>query len=158
MNKQESFLKYLDNQMTDFEKQELEKLIECNREANQLCEEVKRRKEDTLKHLECLNPELPIEVPSLENIIGIPESKGRLFSIHKVKLLPYAAGILFLLGLSISLWLSTKNYTTKNETLYDDENLNSLELEELDYYISPNRCIHKHQLVLILKDLNYENE
>jgi len=72
--------------------------------------------------------------------------------------LPYAAGILFLLGLSISLWLSTKNYTTKNETLYDDENLNSLELEELDYYISPNRCIHKHQLVLILKDLNYENE
>ena len=44
MNKQESFLKYLDNQMTDFEKHELEKLIECDKEANQLFEEVKRRK------------------------------------------------------------------------------------------------------------------
>lgn len=140
--------------MTDFEKQELEELIECDKEVNQLFEEVKRRKEDTLKHLEYLNPELPIEVPSLENIIGIPESKGRLFSVHKVKLLPYAAGFVFLLGLSIFLWLSTKNHTTKNETLYDEKNLNSLELEDLDYYISPNRCIHKHQLVLIFKDFN----
>ena len=52
MNKQESFLKYLDNQMTDFEKDELEKLIESDREANQLFEEVRRRKADTLKHLE----------------------------------------------------------------------------------------------------------
>jgi hypothetical protein len=154
MNKEESFLKYLDNQLTDIEKQELEKLIKCDNDAHQLFEEVKRRKADTLKYLEDLNPELPIEIPLLENLIGISESKGRLFSFHKNKLLPYAAGIVFLLGLSISLWLLTKNKTIINENLDAEKTLNSFELDELDYYISPNRCIQKHQLVLIFEDFN----
>lgn len=144
MNREEQFLKYLDGELSDREMMEVEQLLASDAESLQKMEEVGMNRQLIRTTLNRLNPSdvdrvLPFKGPEEINY----PMKG-LFRI--------AAAAIVLIGLTIAAWLILRpankpldnevfTEVTKTEPHYDD----------LDFYISPNRCWNERKLSIIIE-------
>ena len=152
MNNEIVYLKFLDGQLSRDEAEHVENLIEENPDERKIFEEVKNKRQSTLDILEILNPVKEIIVPPFE-----PEN-GRSNKFYlKLTVWRYAAAVLILIALPLSFWYINKNSTDQashQPIEIVSVNTNSFDIEELNYYISPNRCWNRKQLVWTVIDLN----
>ena len=146
MNREEHFLKYLDGELSEKEMLEVEQLLASDPESHQRMEKVRMNRHLLQDALDQLNPEettriLPFKAPEKTNFT----MKG---------LLRYAAAAVILIGLTTAAWLILRpvndtvdreviTAATETEPLYDD----------LDYYISPNRCWNERKLSIIIIEI-----
>jgi len=151
------FLRYLDNQLNEIEAEKVEKLISENTEQNEIFEAIKLKRQSTLDALDMLNPEETIIIPSF-NTKAIDTGSGE---TKQPLLMPnfwrYAAAIVFLLGLSFSLWLfnnKQKNLDASHQSEIASVDPGYPDNEELSFYISPNRCWNQRQLVWTVTEMN----
>ena len=144
MHNETLFLKYLDKELTEREIAQVEKLLSDDSAQKQIFEMVKTRRAQAMEALQLLNPEKVEAIPPFNHLEIKTEKRIRL--IPKYWRYAAAASVLAVAGL----WL----YFDKNEnpgTTVQSEMpaVNSLpsQFEELNYYISPNRCWHNRQMV-----------
>jgi hypothetical protein len=157
MNNEILFLKYLDHQLSAKESSELEKMLKVDCGQRELFEAIKRKRQITLDAIRRLNPEGPIAVPSFESdnlMIKTEKSVKQTFRSNFVR---YAAAVLFLVALPLTFWLLTDKKHNQNSSSKFSENagIQMTGNEELDYYISPNRCWNKRQLVWTVTEINH---
>jgi len=144
MNKEELFLKYIDDQLTPEEKHKVESMLAGDETDRLLFEKVKTKKEDVLKELDFLNPNEPFEIPRFIT----PISKSPTKNIYKLKLWHYAAIAAILIGIYFGInQITTKKDKTTVDLASTDEQTSKTKYKELDCYISPNRCWNQRQLV-----------
>jgi hypothetical protein len=137
MDKEELFQSYLDNELAEEENQAVEELLKTNPEVNKLFQEMKTNRATILETLDLLNP-TTVEIPS--KIIHTKKSYKVFWRI--------AAMIIILIGISAVLWLSNRNLEGfKADDVIAEEASGEIISNELDYYISPNRCWVNRELV-----------
>jgi anti-sigma factor RsiW len=145
MNEQD-ILKYLDNELSDEERKTFEEKLRRDTELKQKLDEVRAKRRETLTAIDTLNPPVPVEVPDFETMQSAGK-KQPLFSLHRLRA---AAAILILAAASIAYFLIPQE-NTENRMTVDNNNITEIEeteyCSELDYYISPNRCWHKRELI-----------
>lgn len=137
MDNKELFQKYLDNELSVKEKLEVEDLLKSNPEENSIFQSMKTDQEKILETLDLLNP-LDIVVPS--KFAPPKQSQKIMWRI--------AAAIVILIGISAVLWLSNRTPNSYMEENVIAEKVTEETISnELDYYISPNRCWRNRELV-----------
>ena len=137
MDNKELFQKYLDNELSVKKKLEVEDLLKSNPEENSIFQSMKADQEKILETLDLLNP-LDIEIPS--KFSPPKQSRKIMWRI--------AAAIVILIGISAVLWLSNRNTRSLlEENVIAEEVSEETISNELDYYISPNRCWKNRELV-----------
>lgn len=142
------FLKYFENQLSAKEANEIEKMISEDAGQKEIFEAVKQKRQATLDALDLLNPKGEIVVP----LFKAPGKKTRHVTFWR-----YAAAVILLIALPLSFWWF--NYEKTNELVSQQMEINSqeenvIDTEELDCYISPNRCWNRRQLVWTVIELN----
>ncbi len=144
MHNETLFLKYLDKELTANEAARVEKLLSEDAAQKQIFDRVKTKRAQAIEALRLLNPEKAEAIPPFNHLEIKPKKQIRF--IPKYWRYAAAAAVLTIAGL----WL----YFDKNEspaTVVQSEmpavkNMSS-QFEELNYYISPNRCWHNRQMV-----------
>jgi len=137
MDNRELFQKYLDNELPEMEKSFVEDLIKTNPEAKDLFNSLKRKQELLLNNLDFLNPKE----------INVPAEFHQPRQINKIYW-RIAASVIILLGITAILWFSKSNREIRiEENTIAEEVIEEIHSTELDYYISPNRCWRKRELV-----------
>ncbi len=152
MNNEIAFLKYLDNQLTGAEVEEVEKMILENPGQRELFEAVKKKRQTALDVLNMLNPEGEIVVPPFKANPG----KNRAFHFRS-NFWKYAAAIAIVVTSALCYWLFNNRESEKVATQFSEiasVDPNTIDIENLNYYISPNRCWNRRQLVWTVIDLN----
>jgi len=153
MNKEQLFLQYLDQQLEDSEVEMVENLLTDDPDARIMFEEVKARRQSTLEALDRLNPGEDIIMPPFEG----SKKPGQKFYM-KPNFLRYAAAIALLLAFSLSFWLNNRDeaveVVSSDNIQAKTEETSPSYTDELDCYISPNRCWNKRQLVWTVIDIN----
>ncbi len=144
MNKIEAFLKYIDKELSDKEIQEVNHLLATDDDAKTLFDKIKQDRDNTLEILEQFNPKRAVEIP--------PFSKPAPEKNLRFQFLRVAALIVVLLGISISLLLLTDNGKSNQDEVMVANTEQKIIYEELDYYISPNRCWNQRQMVWIVNE------
>jgi signal recognition particle subunit SEC65 len=156
MNNKILFLQYQDQQLTDKEVKEVEKILMENPDQREILEAVRNKRQSAIDALKSMNPEgLPV-IPPVESII----SKAKTEKPNKRFLIPpflrYAAIILVLVALPLGFWvLKNKNQPQISPPAFSETTLSDSPVtEDLDYYISPNRCWNERELVCTVIKLN----
>jgi len=153
MDKKILLQKYLDGELSDPEKKQIESLIEKESDTRQMLEYISSKKQRVLKQLDQLNPHGDIIIPEWEDRKPGPTKKIK--PIYKV--LKWAA----ILIIPIGIYFLTKetgeirNQETKELTVLeqndqsqiDPEKTTVSEIVSLDWAISPNRSWTKKQLI-----------
>lgn len=152
MTKEELFLKYIDDELTQDEKLEVELLLSENESDNKLFEKVKATRNEVMNALGFLNPVEPISVPAFK-ATTLKTSKNRAVGLkfwHYAAMVAICVGIIF----SIKLFINKKDIPvagTETDTFEFTKAINN----ELDCYISPNRCWNKKQMVWTIIEINH---
>jgi hypothetical protein len=150
MNNEVLFLKYLDRELGPEEAAQVKILIQENPEARKEFEVVKTKREIIIDALEKLNPEEEIIIPPFKTKPG-----KRLF--FRPVVLRYTAVVAVLTALFLSFWLIETDQpveTTLNQVAIPVGNDSTVYMEDLDCYISPNRCWNNRQMVWTIISLN----
>jgi len=151
MTKEELFLKYIDDQLTSAEKQEVEMMLAENEANNLLFEKVKAKKEYFISEIDLLNPIESVEIPSFDKPISkIPTKKN-----YKIRFWHYAAIAAILIGIYFGLKqvpISRENIISNNAS--EEIQVSKTIYKELDCYISPNRCWNQKQLAWTFLEIN----
>lgn len=152
MNKEELFLKYLDDQLTAEEKSEVELMLAENDLDKHLFEKVKANKENVLNELDLMNPKKSIEIPTFIN----PNPNSSTKKIFEIKLWQYAAIAAVLIGIYFGLsQLQIPKETAVEIILSEESQISKTKYKELDCYISPNRCWKQKQLAWTFIKINH---
>lgn len=143
MDRKELFLKYIDDELSENERKAMDELLASDQQAREEMKDLKTARETMLLALEKLNP-----VDSVQ----IPDFKRYRISRHFLSTpLRIAAAVVILFGVALALWLADMNNTKK---VSDAQLAASAEIqqnyEDLDCYISPNRCWHEREIPLII--------
>lgn len=147
MNKEELFLKYIDNQLIQKQKLEVELMISENNTDKHLFEKVRETRKEILKTLDLLNPDDPIAVPLFE-------SKKR--ETFQIKWRHYVAMAAILVGLFFGIKQLLNSEEVQDSELVSNNIEESKTIyKELDCYISPNRCWNQKQLVWTFIEINH---
>lgn len=156
MNNEILFLHYLDQQLPEKEIKKVEKMLLENSSQRALFETIRKKRQATLKALESLNPDESVAIPPVETIILKSKAERPIERFLWSPFLRYAAIILVLVALPLSIWLvKEKNVppatsSTCSEKVFSE----SILAAELDFYISPNRCWNRRELVSTITQLN----
>lgn len=151
MNKEELFLKYIDRQVTQEEKLQVELLLSESENNKILFERIKAVRNEVLKNLERLNPEEPVIVPPFEN----KQAKSKKSKVIYFRPWHYAAIAVILLGLYFGMkQLGNHDEDQVVEVIPEGVEESKTIYEELDCYISPNRCWNQKQLVWTFIEIN----
>lgn len=144
MNKEELFLKYIDDQLTSKEKQKVKLMLAENKADLLLFEKVKAKRDNIIKELDLLNPVESVNISPFNN----PSSKNPTKKIYQIKLWHYAAIAAILIGVyfGVKQIPNFKNITNENVASQEIP-ISKTKYKELDCYISPNRCWNQKQLV-----------
>jgi len=156
MHNEAEFLKYLDNELHGKGAEEIEKLIQSNPDMKAIFDELAKKKLQTLDALNSLNPEEPVRIPDFEP----PGENKEMLRLLRSKILRYAAAIAILLALALSYLLFTPEKSGINQvktTALIKADTTSEEFEELNFYISPNRCWNKRELVWTILEKQQSN-
>jgi hypothetical protein len=142
------FLKYLDDQLGESEAGEVEKMISNDQQQKEIFDAVKQKRQATLDALEALNPTEKVIVPDFK----FPGKKSKALTFWR-----YAAAVAILIALPASYWWFSNK--SQDELLVQQTEITRAEemvsdTEELDCYISPNRCWNHRQLVWTVIELN----
>lgn len=140
MDKTEIIQQYLDNELSTQKRAEVDELLRTNQEAHDLFIVLRNKRETTLDMLNQLNPKTSIVFPPVPDLA---KEVGQKYQYWKI-----AATIVVLIGISLSLWLLTRD--AKNELHHEQiVEMHTIEdlTNDLDYYISPNRCWNERKLV-----------
>lgn len=145
MNKLELLQKYIDGELPDTEREALESIIEADLETKILMEDLQTKRNDLLKALEELNPDR-ITAPGLTFQL---KRKRKLYQNWKL-----VAGLLILIGATAILWsiFDSNGQSSKEQDLAEVANA-EIKCSEIDYYISPNRCWNRRELVLTFQKI-----
>jgi len=156
MNNEILFLHYLDQQLTEKEIKKVEKMLLENSSHRTLFETIRKKRQATLKALESLNPDDAVAIPPVETIILKSKPERPIERFLWSPFLRYAAIILVLVALPLSIWLlKVKDQPQATSHAFPEKALSEPMLAgELDYYVSPNRCWNRRELVSTLTELN----
>ena len=142
----------MDHQLNEDEAREVEKIIGDSPDQKRIFEALKQKRQVTLDALEFLNPDEDIVVPAFEPPIN---KSAKVY--FKPIIWHYAAAAILLLLLPLSFWW----YSAEDPELQLVEQIELVTIEEsvinteeLDYYISPNRCWNQRQLLWTVIELN----
>ena len=156
MNNEVLFLKYLDGQLTTKEAVMVEKILNENPDQRQIFESVRKKRHEAINLLASLNPQESFSIPPVESIIS--KSKTKKIRVHPMwqVVLRYAAAILVVAALPLSFWLFDNKKPQQNTKLpFSESTIKQTSCNnELDYYISPNRCWHQKELICTVIELN----
>jgi len=156
MNNEVLFLKYLDGQLTTKEAVMVEKILNENPDQRQIFESVRKKRHEAINLLASLNPQESFAIPPVESIIS--KSKTKKPNVHPMwqVVLRYAAAILIIAALPLSFWLFDNKKPQQNTKLpFSESTIKQTSCNnELDYYISPNRCWHQKELICTVIELN----
>ena len=139
-------LKYIDNELSNEERKAFEKELHREPELKRKLTEVRAKRREALEAVGMLNPTEPVEIPDFKFLQKVAK-KRNLFTLRRWRA---AAAIFILAAASIAYFLIPGDETENNITA---ENYNAQNIEEadycseLDYYISPNRCWNRRELV-----------
>jgi len=147
MENKELIIRYFDNELVQEDIKLVEDLITNDSNARKLFEEIKQNRESTLNALNLLNPLGEIIIPPFNWQANKIEKSSWFSTIHKFW--RYAAIIIILLASTTYLFFINKNNTVKQPETSNSTNTELLD-ENMDYYISPNRCWNKRQLVITI--------
>lgn len=143
MNKEELFLKYIDGQLTQEQKCEVELLLSEDKTSKQLFLKVEALRKETIKKLDLLNPKASIEIPPFNS----PSDSVSTTKTIKFNIWHYAAMAAILGGVYFGIKQFSMN---TNQTIVDNQQeevlISKTIYKELDCYISPNRCWSQKQL------------
>jgi anti-sigma factor RsiW len=142
MYTEEILLKYLDDELTAEECKSLEQRLAVDASLRARLEEVKEKRMHVLTALDSLNPKTVSEVPPFKAPVRNPARSSNLIR--------YAAAAVVLIGVVITLWLVTtpsdkKDHAEVVTPIYAVETT----YEDLDCFISPNRCWNERKIPLI---------
>lgn len=156
MNNEILFLQYLDQQLTEKEVKEVEKILLENPGQREVFEAVREKRQTAIDALKSLNPEgLPV-IPPVDLIISKAKTVKPNRRFLSPQFLRYAAIFLVLVALPFGFYFlknkkqSQNTYPEFSETTIQETTLNG----NLDYYISPNRCWNERELVCTITELN----
>jgi len=156
MNNEVLFLKYLDGQLTTKEAVMVEKILNENPDQRQIFESVRKKRHEAINLLASLNPQESFAILPVESIIS--KSKTKKIRVHPMwqVVLRYAAAILVVAALPLSFWLFDNKKPQQNTKLpFSESTIKQTSCNnELDYYISPNRCWHQKELICTVIELN----
>jgi len=156
MNNEVLFLKYLDGQLTTKEAVMVEKILNENPDQRQIFESVRKKRHEAINLLASLNPQESFAILPVESIIS--KSKTKKIRVHPMwqVVLRYAAAILIIVALPLSFWLFDNKKPQQNTKLpFSESTIKQTSCNnELDYYISPNRCWHQKELICTVIELN----
>lgn len=151
MNKEELFLKYIDDQLTPEQKREVELLLSEDKTSKQLFLKVEALRKSTMNELDLLNPTKPIEIPQFI----IPSESNPITKTIKLRLWHYAAMAAILVGIYFGI---NQFSIDTNQTIVDNQEeevlISKTIYKELDCYISPNRCWNQKQLAWTFLKIN----
>jgi len=156
MNNEVLFLKYLDGQASAEEALMVEKILKENPGQREKFETMSKKRQETLEMLASLNPLESFAIPPVGSIISKSISqKPKALPMWQV-VLRYAAAILVIVALPLSIWLFDNKKQPQNTTppIAGSTPQQTSGNDELDYYISPNRCWHQKQLICTVIELN----
>nr|NQU93400.1 hypothetical protein [Bacteroidota bacterium] len=155
MNNETRFLKYLDQQLTTKEMRAIEGDLMREPGLKILFEEVKKKRELILETMELLNPTENIPVPPFSAKYPKKGHQRAMFMPLGIKIWQYAAGIAILMALALSMWLLNKDkHDNLTAALNPTATVTKFDIEELNNYISPNRCWNQRQLVWTIIENN----
>jgi len=156
MNNEVLFLKYLDGQLTTKEAGTVEKILKENPDQRRIFESIRKKRQEALDMLASLNPQESFAIPPVESIIS--KSKTKKIRVRPMwpVVLRYAAAILIIVALPLSFWLFDSKKPQQNTKLpFSESTIKQTSCNnELDYYISPNRCWHQKELICTVIELN----
>ena len=156
MNNEVLFLKYLDGQLTTKEAVMVEKILKENPDQRRIFESIRKKRQEALDMLASLNPQESFAIPPVESIIS--KSKTKKIRVRPMwpVVLRYAAAILIIVALPLSFWLFDSKKPQQNTKLpFSESTIKQTSCNnELDYYISPNRCWHQKELICTVIELN----
>lgn len=147
MKNKELIIKYLDDELVQEDVELVKDLIKNDSNARKLFEEIKQKRESTLNALNLLNPQDKMIIPPF-NMEKNKIEKSHRFSIIQ-RFWRYAALLIILLGSAAYLFFINKNNTVEQPETSNNTNTELLD-DNMDYYISPNRCWNKRQLVITI--------
>lgn len=150
---EQDILKYLDNELSNEERKAFEEKLFQEPDLKRRLEEVIAKRRDTLEAIGSFDPSGAAEVPDF-NSLPQPGKKRKLFISRWWKV---AAAVLILVAASIAFF---NHADQKPEIMQTAENTSIQQTEEpeycseLDYYISPNRCWNRRELVYTYVNLD----
>ncbi len=156
MNNEVLFLKYLDGQASADEALMVEKILKENPGQKKIFESVREKRQKSLNVLASLNPQESFAIPPVESIISKSISqKPKALPMWQV-VLRYAAAILVVVALPLSFWIfDNKKPQQITKLPFSESTIKQTTCNnELDYYISPNRCWHQKELICTVIELN----
>lgn len=141
MDKEELFRKYIDNELSPSERVKVEMILEDKPDDLALFQSMQEIRQRVLKALETLNPS-EVQVPRIGPDDVMRRGNRRLiWSI--------AASVIVLMGMSLLILLSLESTEKSKESLqFVEMNEEELFYDELDYYISPNRCWNERKTIM----------
>ncbi len=156
MNNEVLFLKYLDGQLTTKEAGTVEKILKENPDQRQIFESIRKKRQEALDMLASLNPQESFAIPPVESIISKSNLKKPKVRPLWPVVLRYAAAILIIVALPLSFWLfDNKKPLPSTNPSFEGSTIKQTSCNnELDYYISPNRCWHQKELICTVIELN----
>ena len=145
MNKQKFLQKYIDGELPDADMKAMESMIVSDTESKVFLEDLQTKRKEVLIALEQLNPDR-ILVPDLTFQL----KKKRKF-YRNLKLV---AGLLILFGVTATLYsiFSSVGKSEKEKKMAVGFNT-EITCSEIDYYISPNRCWNRRELILTFQKI-----
>lgn len=148
MMNEPDILKYLDKELSEKEREAFEKHLTGNTEFKSKVDEVKAKRQTAFDAINMLNPPEPVVVPDFNNI-KFAGNRRKLSWGYRWRV---AAAIL-ILAISAIGYFTFQSQTNEKEFADNVDNAPVIEefspCSEADYYISPNRCWHRRQLIFI---------
>lgn len=145
MNKQELLQKYIDGELPEADARAVESMIQTDPEAKTLLEDLQLKRNKIVKALEQLNPD---RIPAHDLTFQLKRKRKLQLNWKLV------AGLLILLGVAAILWsiLNSNGKSSKEKNLTEVANA-EIKCSEIDYYISPNRCWNRRELVFTFQKI-----
>ncbi len=143
---EDHILKYLDNELSEKEKEAFEEQLRTNPALKRKHDEVEAKRQATYEAIGLLNPPEPVIVPDYENLKS-PGKKRLLFPFSRWRV---AAAIL-ILAVAAAGYFFLQHDEIQERAAATHHNMPFFEevssYSEIDFYISPNRCWHRRQLI-----------